>query len=169
LLMRHLGSFRWHDGDRRWLLALAAWGAFLVADGLVAFLPGILERWKFTNAMVAHAHLAMAGFVTSLMVLVLQGILRQRRIEAFDEEGTFWLWQSGTLLMVAALTILGVLEGKDAGLLSRREAPVLLLYGLRWLAGLSMVVASCRWLRLSLGGAGSESSRQQPRDSEVFA
>lgn len=40
-------------------------------SGWLTFLPGIPERLKFTNGLVAHAHLAMAGVVTSVNGMIL--------------------------------------------------------------------------------------------------
>ena len=38
---------------------------------MLSFLPGVLDRIKFSQALVGHSHLAMAGFTTSFVVLVL--------------------------------------------------------------------------------------------------
>ena len=48
---------RLQDGRATFLFALV----ICAATGFVIFLPGWSERLKFTNALVAHAHLAMAG------------------------------------------------------------------------------------------------------------
>lgn len=147
LLVRHLRRFRWPAESRRWLGAFAGWGVLLLATGVVAFLPGVLERWKFTNALVAHAHVAMAGLVSSFLVLVLNALNQGSPLrQLFSGRGTFWLWQGGCLLMVGSLLVLGGLEGEDPGLLFRANLAVETLYALRWVGGLGMTGASASWL-----------------------
>jgi cytochrome c oxidase cbb3-type subunit 1 len=63
----YLRHFTWPAGSRRWLLAFAGWGAMLLITALFTFLPGVLDRWKFTNALVAHTHIAMAGMLTCFL------------------------------------------------------------------------------------------------------
>lgn len=154
LLGLHLGRFRWPEGSRPWLGAFAGWSLLLVTDGLVTFLPGVLERWKFTHALVAHAHLAMAGMATAFSVLVLLVLDRQSR-RALTDRRAFWLWQAGCAGQIVALMTLGILEGLDPLLLWRQAVPstflvplstVDALYTLRWLAGFAMLWASWRWL-----------------------
>jgi cytochrome c oxidase cbb3-type subunit 1 len=153
LLWRHLRRFTWPRASRRWLAALAAWGALLLLDGVITFLPGVLERWKFTNALVAHAHLAMAGMATSLAVLILIALTRRTTLEnVFATRAAFLGWNLGNLLLTASLLTLGILEGGDPGLLIGRSATVDALYALRWLAGAMMWAASGRWLRDALAG-----------------
>ncbi len=65
------GVFGWAPVSRRWLGAAFVWWCLLVLTGWLDFLPGISERVKFTNVLVAHSHLAMAGMVTSLNVALL--------------------------------------------------------------------------------------------------
>lgn len=44
LLARHWRRFNWPTQSRAWRLSLALWASLLVADGVITFLPGILER-----------------------------------------------------------------------------------------------------------------------------
>lgn len=173
---RYLASFPWPASSRRWLVAIGAWGALLIADGVIAFVPGVLERWKFTNALVAHAHLAMAGLATSLIVLLL--ILTNREtayVRVFDGRRAFRLWHGGTAAMIVVLTALGTREGFDPGLVSRGEVWVTAAYILRWGAGLAMVAASVSWLcaalavRLPRAQAAARHSLSSARLSELGA
>jgi cytochrome c oxidase cbb3-type subunit 1 len=153
---RYLGTFTWPANSRRWLGAIGAWAAVLIVDGVLAFLPGVLEGWKFTNALVAHAHVAMAGLATSLVVLLL--ILTSRNTSSanvFDDRLAFRLWHGGTVVMVVVLTVLGTREGLDPGLVARGGTVVTLSYLLRWGAGVVMVVASVRWLQAAAAMAVS--------------
>ena len=149
LLVIHLRRFQWSDTGRRWLLSAAGWAGLLVVSGFVAFLPGNFGGWKFTNALVAHAHLAMAGLLTSLCILILHGLSRRRAL--FADRPSFALWHGGLLLQLVVLTVLGAAEAAQPDLLFGANTGVQAAYGLRWLAGLAMLAGSTLWLRQALG------------------
>ena len=46
------------------------WWGLLVLTGYLMYFPWILDRIKFTQGLVAHSHLAMAGFTTSFCALL---------------------------------------------------------------------------------------------------
>ncbi len=147
LLRRHLRCFPALLGGRWWLSAFAGWGGFLIVSGVVAFLPGLLEGLKFTNALVAHAHLAMAGMLTCFVVLLLEGMHRETPLAGlFQHRRAFVLWHGGTLLLVLSLTILGALEAVRPNFLFGGRGAVDLLYGLRLGGGVAMLAASAEWL-----------------------
>ncbi len=133
--------FAWTPASRPWLAAAFAWWSLLVVTGLLTFLPGYSERLKFTHALVAHAHLAMAGLVTSVHVVILNELRPARPLR-----GGFVLWQSACALYVAAMLILGWQENAHADELFRSETWTQLLLAARLLAGLAMTAASLRWL-----------------------
>jgi cytochrome c oxidase cbb3-type subunit 1 len=148
LLVRYLGSYEWPPAARHWLLSLAVWSCLLLATGLSSFLPGVLEAEKFTNALVAHAHVAMAGVGSSFSMIVLLGLDSERRYHALlGSRPRLLLWQIGLTLHVVALIALGVLEALDPGVLFRAEPASRMLYQVRWGAGLMMLWASLGWLR----------------------
>lgn len=157
----HLRRFAWPAACRRWLVALGVWGTLLVATGLVDFLPGVLERVKFTDALVAHAHVAMAGMVTCLHMVVLSMLGGGRRRRIFADPGTFDLWHAGAAVLVVSLLALGALEGASPGILFRGEATVTALYAGRWLGGALMTVASLRWLRAAVSVSASSLPREE--------
>lgn len=173
LLVRYLGIFSWPSNSRQWLKALAFWGVLLVATGVGGFLPGVLERWKFTNALVGHAHIAMAGLVTSFNMLVLLSLgtrsVRWRSASGWAESlaarDAFWLWNIGLGVQVIALMALGTLEGFDPGLVVRWHPLAALAYSVRWIGGAAMVVASVRWLAGSLRVRTAISPEGQPVES----
>ncbi len=104
--------FTWEPVDRRWRFAAAGWSALLALDGFGLFLPGVLERMKFTNALVAHSHLAMAGLLTSLNLLMLISLAPQTRLAASLAARHPWIaWNLACLVMVLVLTALGWREG----------------------------------------------------------
>lgn len=135
------GRFAWPTEARPWLRAAAVWWALLVLTGWLTFLPGLSERLKFTHALVAHAHLAMAGLVTSVnaaIVVTLSGRAAPRSVFAW--------WQAGCGLFVAAMLALGWSEAEQAAELYRSEGGTQAWFALRLAGGLMMTGASVRWL-----------------------
>jgi cytochrome c oxidase cbb3-type subunit 1 len=151
LLDRHLRRFRWPAASARWLRALQVWWILLVSSAVVAFLPGVLDRIKFTNVLVAHAHGAMAGVLSSFCVLLLQASNRDTALaDLGGDRAGFLAWNGGAALMILALVAVGVLEARAPGTLFRPDFLVDALYGARALAGVAMLFASVRWLRAAL-------------------
>ena len=141
----HYLSHEWTDNQRQWVLAFLFWWLLLPVTGFLTFLPRVLEVLKFTNGLVAHAHLAMAGMVTSFNMVVLSSLAREESPGQWSETGTFWSWQAGCLVYVVAMMVQGVREGRDPFVLFTGNTLTNLLYGLRFLAGLLMLAASGRW------------------------
>ena len=138
--------WRWHDWRqeaRPWLRAAAVWWTLLVITGWISFLPGVSEEFKFTHALVGHAHLAMAGLLTSVNAVILITLTEQgpNRI-------VFWLWQGGCGLYIASMLGLGWGETRHVAELFRGETWTQALLGVRLVAGLAMAAASARWLAL---------------------
>jgi len=133
--------FAWSESARRWLGAAFGWWLLLVITGWITFLPGVSERLKFTNGLVAHAHLAMAGLVTSLNFVILRQLAPRT-----EPRGNFRLWQGACAAHVAVLLALGWCEVERAGELFRSEAWTQAVYAARLAAGAAMLVASVRWL-----------------------
>jgi cytochrome c oxidase cbb3-type subunit 1 len=139
-------GFAWRAAARPWLGAAFVWWALLVVTGLVTFLPGFSERLKFTNGLVGHAHLAMAGLMTSLNLVILESF-GGTHAPPLTRRADFWLWQSACAVMVATLITLGAFERDRAGELFRAEAWTEAFYAVRLGAGAAMTFASVRWLR----------------------
>lgn len=154
LAMLHWRRFDWEPGSSRWLAASLAWGVVLVVTGLLAFLPGASERLKFTDALVAHAHLAMAGMLTSINVVLLLNLGSGTAVRrALGSTVLFWMWQAGCAIQVVVLAWLGWLEGAEPSLLNATGGAVVLGYDARLLAGVLMAAAAAGWLwRLTLRG-----------------
>jgi cytochrome c oxidase cbb3-type subunit 1 len=142
LLVVYWRGFDWPACSRPWLGAAGAWWLLLVLTGWLAFLPGESERLKFTNGLVAHAHLAMAGLITAVNALVLQNLG-----SGFTRRDAFWLWRLGCAAQVALLFALGWVEAGHAGALFRSELWTQWIYGGRLLAGGAMAGASVLWLK----------------------
>jgi cytochrome c oxidase cbb3-type subunit 1 len=134
--------FAWEASARPWLRAAFAWWLLLVVTGWLTFLPGFSERLKFTNGLVAHAHLAMAGLVTAVNVVILRQLAPQA-----EPRGNFFLWQGACAVHVAALLALGWFERDYAGEFFRSGAWTQGVYAVRLAAGAGMLAASVRWWR----------------------
>ena len=100
-------GFDWPDGTRVWRWALFSWWGLLVVSGVTMFLPGLLDRIKFTDGLVAHSHLAMAGFTSSFCALVLVA-LTGRKLGGWRSVAA---WHGAVLAMIVVLAGLGWAEG----------------------------------------------------------
>lgn len=147
-----LARYAWPPGARRWLTAAALWGALLLVTGIVQFLPPALERAKFTHVLVAHAHLATAGFASACAAATLHlGLAPTASARLLTEPVGFWLWQGATALHLLALGALGAIEAADPSAVLRGGAAIDRLFALRWLAGAGMLVAAVRWFAGAIG------------------
>ena len=147
LLPRWLHCFAWPTGSRSWRLAFLGWGGALLASAVPMFLPGLLDRIKFTNALVGHAHLAMAGMATSFAALLLVVLNQETRLrDVLGDRAAFILWNAGNAVHVTALAAAGALEALDPGIVFRGDPSITALYGLRAAAGAAMVLATGRWI-----------------------
>lgn len=101
-------TFTWDKKYRAWLFSLAFWGVVLVLTAVCMFMPFVLDRYKFTSLIVAHVHIAMAGFLTSLLSVIL--------IYLANEETTMsklyacCLWNVGLVFHIFALVGMSQLE-----------------------------------------------------------
>ncbi|HYU33878.1 MAG TPA: hypothetical protein VEW48_17125 [Thermoanaerobaculia bacterium] len=152
LLPRWLGRFAWPAGSRSWLVAFLAWGGVLLASAVPMFLPGLLDRIKFTNALVGHAHLAMAGMATSFTALLLVVLNQETRLaDVLGDRTAFLLWNAGNAVQVGALVAAGVLEAVDPGVVYRGDPAITSLYEVRAAAGAAMLAATVRWISRAAG------------------
>lgn len=145
LLPYYFSKQSWKASHPRWQKAMFVWLGILILNGFVTFLPGILDRLKFSNALVAHSHLAMAGFTTSFLIFVLQHILPQEIAARFDHSLAFWTWHLATASYVALMLAAGILESLHPSFLispgSLRDS----LFALRSLCGLALFLVSIHW------------------------
>jgi cytochrome c oxidase cbb3-type subunit 1 len=142
LLPKDWSCFDWPEGSAPWRRAAVAWWGMLVASGVLMYQPGLLDRLKFTQGLVAHSHLAMAGFTTSFCALLLI-LITKRRIGGNLSVVT---WHVAALVMILALAIMGWLEGGFPSWMAReplwREAG----FALRALCGALMLAVSLGWI-----------------------
>lgn len=151
-LVQYLRSWTWPAGAIPWLAVFLLWWGVLTIDGWLTFLPGVLDQLKFTNGMVAHAHMAMAGMITAFNFLILTALNpgEGQRRAVFGGWVPFVAWNTGCLAMVAALMIQGIREGGDPGVLFSPNTHTNLIYHLRLYSGAIMLAASISWFWKSL-------------------
>jgi cytochrome c oxidase cbb3-type subunit 1 len=139
-------GFLWHDNTRRWRIAFLCWWSILVPTGWMLFLPGVLDHFKFTDALVGHSLLAMAGFVSSLLIFVLVQMMGKDGW-IFNTTWSFYLWQASVAAYVAIMFLAGWIEGSDPAF---SIVPGVLrnsIYALRLFLGILILVASLDWFR----------------------
>ncbi|HVX57609.1 MAG TPA: hypothetical protein VHA37_07815, partial [Candidatus Saccharimonadales bacterium] len=78
LIPAYYRQFQWTPATRRWRIAFQVWWAGLIVSGWIMFLPGVLDRAKFTDALVGHSLLAVAGFLSAYILFLLAHILGER-------------------------------------------------------------------------------------------
>ena len=138
--------FAWSHESRRWLSATLAWWALLVLSGVGAFLPGVLDRIKFTHILVAHSHLAMAGFLTNMNMLVLSNISdpESAAVKSLNHPVPYFAWQGALAFHIACLVGIGMIETADPERWYTGSVTPLLWARLG--AGALMAAVSLHWL-----------------------
>lgn len=135
-------GFKWPENSGSWRMAMISWWALLVVSGVGMYQPGALDHIKFTQALVAHSHLAMAGFTTSFCALLLS-LLTRRPIGNRISVG---VWNLAALLMILVLALMGWREGNSTEWMivhaTWREVGLIA----RSLCGALMLGASVSWL-----------------------
>ena len=138
-------AFAWHDATRQWRRAFLGWWGVLVVSGWVFFLPGVLDHFKFTDGLVGHSFVAMAGFTSSLILFVLVQMLGEDAW-VLNRARSFHLWNWSVVAYVIVVTIAGWREGSDPAFTIVSGAARNALYVLRLLSGVLMLIASVDWL-----------------------
>lgn len=141
----YFSAFAWNENTRRWRFVSMLWWAALLPTGWMLFLPGVLERAKFTDGLVAHSLLAMAGFVSSLVIFVLIQMLGKEGW-IFNTSWSFWTWQLSVAMYVVLMFIAGWFEGADPAFNMVPGPARMVIYVGRFLVGAGMFVASAEWL-----------------------
>jgi cytochrome c oxidase cbb3-type subunit 1 len=174
LVPAYFSAFAWPASTRLWRVAVLGYWALLVPTGWAFFLPGILDRLKFTDSLVGHSILAMAGFVSSLLILILAILLDEDGL-IFNARWPLIAWHGGTLAYVILFFFTGWKEGGDPAFTIVPGPARNLIYAVRLVLGVAMTAASAHWLvdltrRLrsrSASDSGQPSSWRLPVHPEV--
>lgn len=150
LIPAYYAQFVWTPATRRWHKAFIAWWCGLVLTGWVMFLPGILDRIKFTDALVGHSLLAVAGFLSAYVVFILIHVVGEKDAWILNRTWSFHAWNLGVLAYVIVIMIAGWIEGADPAFTIVPGTMRNTLYILRLLTGISMLAGSAEWLLASL-------------------
>ena len=153
----YLGTFEWNANTRRWRIAFLCWWSLLVPTGWCLFLPGVLDHFKFTDGLVGHSLLAMAGFVSSLLIFTMVQLLGEDGW-IFNGTWSFYLWQGSAFAYVAIMFYAGWLEGSDPAFSIVPGMVRNSIYAVRLLLGVLMLAASVDWLV-----DGTRALRESPR------
>jgi cytochrome c oxidase cbb3-type subunit 1 len=141
----YYAAFTWHAYTRRWRLAfLWLWGALLVT-GWIFFLPGVLDHFKFTDGLVGHSFVAMAGFTSSLLIFVMVQLLGEGGW-IFNRTRSFYLWNGSVIAYIVLMTMAGWREGFDPTFTIVPGIARNALYTLRLVTGILMLLAALDWL-----------------------
>lgn len=141
LLPRDWVGRDWPPPCAPWRKAMFFWWALLVVSGLLMYAPGVLDRLKFTQGLVAHSHLAMAGFTTSFCAHLLV-LLTGRPLGG---KTTVLIWNAAAFGMVAALATGGWLEGGGPSWMLETPVWRTLVFIARALCGAVMVGVAATW------------------------
>ena len=133
------------QNTRLWRIAFLGWWSALLLIGWIFFLPGILDHFKFTDGLVGHSLLAMAGFTSSLLIFVLVQLLGEEGW-IFNRTRSFYGWNIAVAGYVVLMTIAGWREGFDPTFTIVPGAARNTLYILRLVVGVVMLASSVDWL-----------------------
>ncbi len=145
LMPAYYCAFAWHPETRRWRGAFLWWWSALVVTGWIFFLPGVLDRFKFTDGLVGHSFVAMAGFTSSLIIFVSIQLLGQHGW-IFNRSRSFYAWNLSVIAYILIMTVAGWREGFDPAFTIVPGPARNLLYSLRLVTGILMLLASLDWL-----------------------
>lgn len=141
----YYAAFQWHNNSRPWRIALLWWWAALIVTGWVFFLPGVLDHFKFTDGLVGHSFVAMAGFTSSFIIFVMVELLGDGGW-IFNRARAFYLWHGSVIAYILLMTIAGWREGFDPAFTIVPGLARNCIYALRLLSGVLMLIASIDWL-----------------------
>ena len=145
LVPAYYAAFNWQTEARMWRKALMTWWVALVITGWILFLPGVLDRFKFTDALVGHSFVAMAGFASTLLIFAMVQMLGSDGW-IFNSPRSFWIWNISVASYVVLMTIAGWLEASDPAFTIVPGVARNALYILRLITGVAMLYASLDWL-----------------------
>jgi cytochrome c oxidase cbb3-type subunit 1 len=146
LIPAYYSAFHWHAATRGWRIAMFWWWGGLVVSGWLLFLPGVLDRIKFTDVLVGHSLTAVAGFVTALLIFVMIQLIGEEDAWIFNRRWSFHAWNMGVLAYVVIISIAGWIESANPTFTIVSGMAREVLYVVRLLTGIAMLAGSLEWL-----------------------
>ena len=140
----YFAAFEWHKNTRLWRNAFLCWWGALVLTGWVMFLPGVLDHFKFTDGLVGHSFIAMAGFTSSLLIFVMVQLLGDDGW-IFNRNWSFYAWNGSVVAYIVLMSVAGWREGFDPTFTIVPSMARNVLYVLRLVSGVLMFAASLDW------------------------
>jgi cytochrome c oxidase cbb3-type subunit 1 len=134
-------NFTWPAETLAWRIAAMTWWGILVISGVTMFFPSLLDHLKFTQGLVAHSHLAMAGFTTSFCALLMVSVTNKKIGGGF----TISLWNAAALGMIVVLAWMGWREGDSCSWMVSNPAWRQAGFVLRTMFGAVMLTTSAVW------------------------
>ena len=141
----YYAAFVWQTNTHRWRLAFLWWWSALLVTGWVFFLPGVLDHFKFTDGLVGHSFVAMAGFASSLLIFAMVQMLGEGGW-IFNRTRSFYLWNGSVIAYIVLMTVAGWQEGFDPTFTIVPGMAREIIYFLRLVTGVLMLLASLDWL-----------------------
>ena len=141
----YYAAFEWQKNTRRWRVAFLWWWGALLITGWVFFLPGVLDYFKFTDGLVGHSFVAMAGFASSLLIFAMVQMLGDGGW-VFNRTRSFYVWNGAVVAYVLLMTISGWCEGYNPAFTIVPGPARNALYTLRLITGVLMLLAALDWL-----------------------
>jgi cytochrome c oxidase cbb3-type subunit I len=164
----YYATFQWHDNTKSWRRALLWWWGLLVVSGWIMFLPGVLDRFKFTDGLVGHSLVAVAGFLTALLAVVLVQLLGDDGW-ILTRRWSFLMWNWSVFGYVVLMMIAGWMEASSPGFTIIAGPVRDVLYTLRVISGVLMLISSAEWLIAASALLRASGIIQLRRSSEVTA
>jgi cytochrome c oxidase cbb3-type subunit 1 len=141
LIPKDWKKFTWPEGTISWRIAAMSWWGILVISGVTMFFPSLLDHLKFTQGLVAHSHLAMAGFTTSFCALLIVAVSGKK----LGGNVTIPLWNAAALGMIVVLAWMGWREGDEYSWMISNPTWRQIGFILRMIFGTAMLTISVVW------------------------
>lgn len=145
LVPAYYRQFEWNPATRRWRTAFLAWWGGLVFTGWIMFLPGVLDRLKFTDALVGHSLVAVAGFLSAYLIFILVQMPGEDDAWILNRTWSFYAWNLGVLAHVVVMMFAGWIEGTNPAFTIAPGAVRDSVYAICLLTGVVMLTASIEW------------------------
>ncbi|PCJ18216.1 MAG: hypothetical protein COB02_11550 [Candidatus Cloacimonadota bacterium] len=99
------------DRDQKhWKTSMVTWFLLLSITAVISFLPGVLIHVKFNSILVAHSHIAMAGFLSSFCFLVFDCFVSKDYLKHCLNSNFFINWHLIQVSHVFLLFFMGMIE-----------------------------------------------------------